>query len=58
MSDLVHASTPQRAKIRSHDLTIIAVYTVFALAMCFVVALYSDPANIAPSDPAAISFYP
>jgi hypothetical protein len=58
MSDLAQVSNSSAESCKSHDLAIMAVSGLLAVALCFVIALYSNPSNIAPSDPVPISFYP
>jgi len=57
MSDLMNASGACFSP-RSHELAAIVLACVLALALCFIATLYSDPANIAPSDPVVAGFYP
>ncbi len=58
MSELAHVSTAQNGQVRSYDWTILATVAILAIALCLLVAIYTDPANIAPADPVATSFYP
>lgn len=58
MSDLAQTSGPSGTHRGSHDLALVSLLCILALAVCFVAAIYSDPANIAPSDPVAGAFYP
>ncbi len=52
--DIPSAAEP----VRSHEVMIVAIYCVLALAACFVLAAYADPANYAPVDPVATGFFP
>ncbi|MBV8835420.1 MAG: hypothetical protein JO000_02685 [Alphaproteobacteria bacterium] len=57
MSNLVDVSSGSEP-VPSRDMTIVALYCALAIAACFVLALYLDPANYVPVDPAAIGFFP
>jgi len=57
MSNLVDVSSGSEP-VPSHELMIVALYCVLAVAACFVLAVYADPANYVPVDPAAIGFFP
>jgi hypothetical protein len=57
MTDLTHASNASTST-PSYDLSLIAVFATIAIAVCLVIAIYSDPANIIPADPVLSSFYP
>jgi hypothetical protein len=57
MTDLTHASNASTST-PSYDLSLIAVFATIAIAVCLVIAIYSDAANIIPADPVLSSFYP
>jgi len=54
LADVSRAAEP----VRSHDLMIVLVYCALGLAATFLLALYADPANYVPVDPASIGFFP
>ena len=58
MTDLAHASNASSESSHSYDLTLIAVFSAIAIAVCLVITIYSDPSNLVPADPVLSSFYP
>jgi hypothetical protein len=63
MADVSHLSNSHRsstipAPTKSIDIPILLSAALVAVGLCVVVAIYSDPAKIAPADPVAASFYP
>jgi hypothetical protein len=58
MSDLTKVADLAHATEAAHDPAIIVGSCIMVLILCFVAAVYSDSANIAPPDPVAIGFYP
>jgi hypothetical protein len=46
------------ASIRMNDLSILLSAGLVAIMLVILIGIYSNPANVAPSDPVATSFYP
>jgi hypothetical protein len=58
MADVSHVSAIVPAPVKSKDIPILISAGLIAVGLCVVVAIYSNPENITPSDPVAASFYP
>jgi hypothetical protein len=58
MADVSHASAIVPAPVKSKDIPILISAGLIAVGLFIVVAIYSNPANIAPSDPVPVSFFP
>jgi hypothetical protein len=58
MADVSHVSATVPAPAKSRDVPILISAALIGLGLCVVVAIYSNPANIAPSDPVPVSFFP
>jgi hypothetical protein len=58
MTDVSHVSAIVPAPVKSRDISILISAGLIAIGLCIVVAIYSNPANIAPSDPVPVSFFP
>jgi hypothetical protein len=58
MTDVSHVSDIAPASLKSKDIAILLSAALVAVGLFIVVAIYSNPANITPSDPVASSFYP
>jgi hypothetical protein len=58
MADVSHVSGIVSAPVKSRDIPILIAAGLIAVGLCVVIAIYSNPANIAPSDPVPVSFFP
>jgi len=58
MTNVSHVSAIVPAPVKSRDIPILLSVGLIAVGIFIVVAIYSNPANIAPSDPVAASFFP
>ena len=58
MTELSRASEIAPVSIRMGDIGILISAGLVAIALVALIGIYSNPANIAPSDPVATSFFP
>jgi hypothetical protein len=58
MTELARASETAPVSIRTGDIRILISAGLVALSLVALIGIYANPANVAPADPVATSFFP